>query len=126
MRTPIDSASGSPTEQSPDVEHIREDTLRRLVLDAVSPDLGLSPLRGFKMDLSANPGFLKVFFAARCECTTVALLSVEASAEKTVAEVERALPSLVGRLEAQARAFYNMNCEMHERMRLGPAAGGPR
>ena len=100
--------------------------LRRLVLDAVSPDLELSALRGFKMDLSANRGFLKAFFAARCECTTVALLSVEVSEEKTVAEVERALPSLIGRLEAQARAFYNMNCEMHARMRLGPAANGPR
>ena len=83
-------------------------------------------MRGFKMDLSANRGFHKVFFAARCECTTVALLSVEVSEDKTLADVERALPSLVGRLEAQARAFYNMNCDMHERMRLGPAAGGPR
>ena len=123
---PIDSANGSPTEQCPDAEPIREDALRRLVLDAVSPDLDLSALRGLKMDLSANRGFHKVFFAARCECTTVALLSVEVSEEKTVADVKRALPSLVGRLEAQARAFYNMNCEMHERMRLGPAAGGPR
>jgi hypothetical protein len=98
----------------------------RLVLDAVSPDLGLSSLRGFKMDLSANRGFHKVFFSARCECKTVALLSVEVSEEKTLADVERALPSLVGRLEAQARSFYNMNCEVHARMRLGPAAGGPR
>ena len=91
-------------------------------MDALSPDLELEALRGFKMDLSANPGFHKVFFAARCECTTVALLSVEASAEKTLGEVERALPSLVSRLEAQARAFYNMSCDVHARMRLGPAA----
>ena len=91
-------------------------------MDALSPDLELEALRGFKMDLSANKDFHKVFFAARCECTTVALLSVEASAEKTLGEVRRALPSLVARLEAQARAFYNMSCDVHARMRLGPAA----
>ena len=93
--------------------------------EAASSELGLSPLSGFKMDLSANPGFRKVFFSARCECKTVALLSVEVSGEKTLQDVERALPMLVSRLEAQARSFYNMPCDMHTRMRLGPVASKP-
>ena len=40
---------------------------------------------------------------------------------KTLDEVKQALPSLTSKLEEQARAFRRMPCEMHEKMRLGPA-----
>ena len=90
-----------------------------MVADAVDPEVGLRPLKGFKLDFSANPGFRKVFFSVKCECTTSALLSVEVSEEKTYSEIEKALPSLVERLEIQAKGFGRMSCEMHQRMSLG-------
>jgi hypothetical protein len=96
--------------------------LRDLIHGALPADARLAPLPGFKMDLSANPGFQKVFFAARCACGTSALLSVEVSEAKTMREVHEALPSLVDRLVRQQQAFESMSCEMHTRMRLGPAA----
>ena len=80
-------------------------------------------MRGFKMDLSANRGFRKVFFSARCECGTAALMSVEIAFERTAEEVKDALPSLVGRLEGQAKSFRDMSCDIHRRMRMGPGWG---
>ena len=79
-------------------------------------------MRGLKTDLSANPGFRKVFFSTRCECGTAALLSVEIAQEKTLDDVKQALPSLISKLVGQAKAFYGMSCDIHKRMRLGPAA----
>ena len=99
-----------------------DEELRDLLTAALPPDLGLSPLDGFAMNLSANRGFRKVYFSAGCRCGTAALLSVEVSEDKTPDEVSKALPSLVGRLEQQARSFSNMSCDDHRRMRLGPAA----
>ena len=81
----------------------------------------MAPLKGFGIDLSGNPGFRKVFFSARCQCGTAAVLSVEVAEDKTIDQVEQVLPSLVERLTGQARSFYSMSCEAHERMRLGPA-----
>ncbi len=102
-------------------EQLETQQIRDLVHGALPEDSGLTPLPGFKMDLSANPGFRKVFFAARCECGTSALLSIEVAREKTIAEIEAALPSLVDRLVRQQQAFASMSCEMHMRMRLGPS-----
>ncbi len=97
--------------------------LQALIAQALSTETGLVPMRGFKMDLSANRGFQKVFFSVTCECGTAALLSVEISHDKTVDEVKDALPSLVGRLEGQARSFRDMTCDIHRRMRMGPGEG---
>ena len=63
-----------------------------------------------------------MFFSARCDCGTSALLSVEVAEDKTIADVRQAMPSLVDRLVKQERMFESMSCEMHTRMRLGPAA----
>ena len=82
-------------------------------------------MAGFKLDLSANAGFKKAFFSVRCECGTAAVLSIEVSAQKTMAEVVEAMPSMVERLESQARSFRAMSCEVHTRMRLGGASPGP-
>jgi len=96
--------------------------LQANISDALSVDVAVTPLPGFKMNLSANAGFRKVFFSVRCDCGTAALLSVEVSGEKTGREITAALPSLVGRLESQARSFKAMSCDVHTRMRLGPVA----
>ena len=110
-------AEAQHTEGPPDAQALRD-----LIHGALPADARLVPLPGFRMDLSANPGFRKVFFAARCTCGTSALLSVEVSETKSMREVHEALPSLVDRLVRQRQAFDSMSCEMHTRMRLGPAA----
>ena len=96
--------------------------LHDLIVGAVTPREGLSPLPGFKLDLSANPGFRKVFFKAGCECGTSALLSVEVDGDKTLDQIEAVLPSLVKRIESQADAFSKMSCDAHQQRRLGRAA----
>ena len=103
-------------------EAVGESELVALIAGAVPAEAELTPLRGFDLDLSANPGFRKVFFSVRCECGTAGVLSIEVAPEKTRSEIEQALPSLVHRLLAQARSFQSMPCELHKRMRLGPAA----
>jgi len=106
---------------SGDMETVGEQQLRELISDAIPDEAGLTPLSGFKLDLSANPGFQKAFFSARCDCGTSALLSVEVAQDKTVLQVRQALPSLVDRLQGQARTFRGMSCDLHTRMRMGPA-----
>ena len=107
------SQAGTPTEEQ----------LQALIAEAVPSGAGLRPIKGFKLDLSANPGFRKVFFSTRCDCGTAALLSVEVAEHKTLDEIEEALPSLVAKLEDQASSFRGMPCDVHKRMRLGRAAG---
>ena len=97
--------------------------LANLIASRVASDAGLTPLKGFKLNLSANPGFRKVFFSAKCDCGTAALLSVEIAGDKTTSQIEAALPSLTDNLQQQAKKFYQMSCDMHEKMRLGPMAG---
>jgi len=97
--------------------------LQALIAQAVPVDIGLTPMKGFKMDLSANPGFRKVFFSAKCDCGTNALLSVEVAQDKTLDEVKRVLTSLISKLQGQVKSFRSMPCDMHARLRLGPVAG---
>jgi len=105
------------------VESVTESWLIGLLSEAIPDGTGLRSLRGFKLDVSANPAFRKVFFSAKCDCGTSALVSVEVARDKTMLEVEAALPSLVEKLESQAKMFYGMNCEMHTKMRMGPTIG---
>ena len=86
---------------------------------AVADDIGLTLLKGFKIDFSGNPDFHKVYLAVRCQCGTAGLLSVEVSKEKTLPEVKAAMPSLLENLQVKRRAFTNMSCEMHTRMSQG-------
>ena len=123
MRLVIDKSESIPDELALDKSGIDEQHMRSLIPASVTKELGLVLLEGFKLNLSANEGFQKVFFSANCECKTSALLSLEVSKKKTIAELELALPSLVRRLEAQAKSFYNMSCDEHTRMRLGSIAG---
>ena len=86
---------------------------------AVAYDAALSLLKGFKVDFSGNPDFHKVYLAVRCTCGTAGLLSVEVSMDKTLPEVEDAMPSLLENLRVKQRMFSSMSCEMHGRMRRG-------
>jgi len=93
--------------------------LRNLIVDSIPETAGLVSLKGFKMDLSANREFRKFFFAARCECKTSALLSVEIAEDKKLEEVKKVLPSLINKLVDQSKVFYNMSCDLHTKMRFG-------
>ena len=105
-----------------DGKKVTREELRVLLLDAFSDEEGITPLKGFKLALSGNPGFHKLFFSAKCSCGTAALLTVEVSEQKSLPQVEEVLPALAQRLRQQAHLFYNMPCETHKRMRLGPIA----
>ena len=94
--------------------------IRKLIDEALPKDSGLAPLRGFKLDLSANRGFRKFFYSARCGCGTAALLSLEVALEKTPEDVSRSLPALMDGLQERARTFYSMSCDDHGRMRGAP------
>ena len=122
-----------PQERGPNINELTREAsaestdtqISSLISESRSGDSGLTPLKGFKIDLSANPGFRKFFYSAKCECGTAALLSVEVAREKTLSEVRKAAPELTRRLEAQASSFRRMSCEAHQRMRLGPAGAPP-
>lgn len=90
-----------------------------MLQEALHEKLDPTPMKGFKLDLSATAGFHKFFFATRCSCKTVSLVSIEVARSKTLADVRKALPQLAGRLRGQVRAFRAMPCELHTRMRLG-------
>ena len=53
---------------SGDMDTLGEQQLRELISDAIPDEAGLAPLSGFKLTLSASPGFQKAFFSARCDC----------------------------------------------------------
>ena len=116
----VDTISGS-VESSVGEVAPSDRQLRAMVVEALPADTRLIPLKGFGMNLSANPDFRKVFFSAKCDCGTAALLSVEIAQEKTINQIEQALPSLVSKLGGQSRSFYSMSCDVHRKMRLGPA-----
>ncbi len=60
----------------------------------------------------------RVFFSAKCRCGVSALLYVDISKDRTRAEIEEKMGSLLAGLSAQADQFYRMPCEMHQRMQL--------
>ena len=86
--------------------------LRDLIVDAIPETAGLVSLKGFKMDLSANRGFRKFFFAARCECKTSALLSVEIAEDKKLEEVKKVIPALINKLLDQS--MFTRKCDLVE------------
>ena len=104
---------------------LSEADLRELFRDALKGQEGLEILKGFKLDLSANRDFHKLFFATRCGCGTSALLSVEIGQDKTLPEVQAALPELLGHLRSREQAFRDMSCDMHAQMRIGGRTGQP-
>ena len=101
----------------------RLDEVQALLKDAVRDESGLEMLKGFKLNFSGTADFHKVFFSAKCDCGTAALLSIEVSKDKTLAEVEESLPSLTDHLNRKLRQFRSMSCEMHTNMRMGGQPG---
>ena len=93
--------------------------IRDLFRAELGGDTDFTPLEGFKLNLSATTDFHKLFFATHCSCKTAGLLSIEVARSKTIDQIKHAMPQLVERLRAQARAFRAMPCEMHTRMRMG-------
>lgn len=85
----------------------------------------LKMLRGFKLDFSGNPDFHKVYFSARCDCGTAALLSVEVDRSKSLPQVQKALPGLMDHLRRKLDQFQGMSCEMHSMMRTGKRQAEP-
>ena len=108
---------------------VRLDEVQALIKEAVGGESRLEMLKGFKLDFSGVADFHKVFFSAKCDCGTAALLSIEVSKDKTLPEVEESLPSLMDHLNRKVGQFRSMNCEMHRNMRMGgqpgPAANTP-
>ena len=108
---------------------VRLDEVQALIKEAVGGESRLEMLKGFKLDFSGVADFHKVFFSAKCDCGTAALLSIEVSKGKTLTEVEESLPSLMDHLNRKLSQFRSMNCEMHRNMRMGgqpgPAANTP-
>ena len=108
---------------------VRLDEVQALIKEAVGGESRLEMLKGFKLDFSGVADFHKVFFSAKCDCGTAALLSIEVSKDKTLPEVEESLPSLIDHLNRKVSQFRSMSCEMHTNMRMGgqpgPAASSP-
>ena len=108
---------------------VQLEEVQALIKEAVQGESRLEMLKGFKLDFSGVADFHKVFFSAKCECGTAALLSIEVSKDKTLPEVEESLPSLVDHLNRKVSQFRSMSCEMHRNMRMGgqpgPAANTP-
>ena len=90
-----------------------------LFKSALANEPRLNLLRGFKLDFSGNPDFHKVYFSARCDCGTAALLSVEVASSKTLPQVQAVLPGLTEHLKGKVEQFQAMSCEMHSTMRTG-------
>ena len=96
-----------------------------LLRGALAGEPRLKMLRGFKLDFSGNPDFHKVYFSARCDCGTAALLSVEVDRAKSLPQVEEALPGLTEHLRRKVNRFQGMSCEMHSMMRTGKTQPKP-
>lgn len=104
---------GNPASASP----VSLDEVQALFGEAIAAEPAITLLRGFKLDLSGNQNFHKVFFSVRCDCGTAALLSVEADRSKSLPQMKEALPGLVGHLKTKALRFLEMSCETHTQLR---------
>lgn len=101
---------------------VSREWLASVVAAALPDGHGLVPLGRFNPDPRGSSGSVRAYFGARCDCTTAAVLSVEADATKSKLEVEAALPTLIRTLLAQRDAFLRMPCSTHQRLRV-PGSG---
>ena len=101
------------------VQAATKDEIWGLFSEPLADVRDLVPLQNLRFNLSGVPGFHKLYFAIRCSCSTVGMLSVEIAHSKTLDDVKSAMPQMIERLRGQAMAFRAMPCEMHARMRLG-------
>ena len=73
-------------------------------------------MRGFRLMSSETPKVFRLFFRTGCKCGNAALLTLEVSKSKSPEEIESAMPSLVERLNMQAKRFQAMSCLQHHQM----------
>ena len=96
---------------------------RKVILDNVIKALpeghDLVPLPKLNVPTPAGMGFQKVYFGARCDCGTSAVLSVEVANDRTESDLESAMPAILDRLMKQKASFRNMSCRSHESLRSG-------
>ena len=102
----------------PDQAWLYERTNEAIASDPELVKLRLRPLNRFNTDVTGRSQFIKIYYGISCECSTAAVLSVEAAADKTRDEFQEALPALLGKLKLQGVAFRRMDCDSHLQMRI--------
>ncbi|MFP6594236.1 MAG: hypothetical protein VB860_04545 [Dehalococcoidia bacterium] len=110
--------SGHDSSRRPDQNWLYERTNAAIAADPELVKLRLKPLNKFNTDVTGRAEFIKIYYGISCECSTAAVLSVEASADKTREEFQEALPALLGKLKLQAVGFRRMDCDSHLQMRI--------
>ena len=115
---PENVQGGDTSNQPPDRAWLYERTIEAIAKDPDLVRLRLRPLTRFNTDVTGRSEFIKIYFGISCECSTAAVLSVEAAADKTRDEFRQALPALLGKLKLQAVSFRRMDCDSHLQMRI--------
>jgi len=110
--------SGDDSSRRPDQNWLYERTNAAIAADPELVKMRLKPLNRFNTDVTGRAEFIKIYYGISCECSTAAVLSVEASADKTREEFQEALPALLGKLQLQAVGFRRMDCDSHLQMRI--------
>jgi len=111
-------SSGDDSSPRPDQNWLYERTNAAIAADTELVKLRLKPLNRFNTDVTGRAEFIKIYYGISCECSTAAVLSVEASADKTREEFQEALPALLEKLQMQAVGFRRMDCDSHLQMRI--------
>jgi len=109
---------GDDSTRRPDQKWLYERTNAAIAADPDLVKLRLKPLNRFNTDVTGRAEFIKIYYGISCECSTAAVLSVEASADKNREEFQEALPALLGKLQLQATGFRRMDCDSHLQMRI--------
>jgi hypothetical protein len=112
------NVSGEDSSHRPDQNWLYERTNAAIASDPELVKLRLKPLNRFNTDVTGRAEFIKIYYGISCECSTAAVLSVEASADKTREEFQEALPALLGKLQLQGTGFRRMDCDSHLQMRI--------
>ena len=101
------------------VRQVRRDIARiKTVLNRMQSETQAQAVNKFNTDVTGRAEFIKIYYGISCECSTAAVLSVEAAADKTRAEFQEALPGLLGKLKLQGVGFRRMDCDSHLQMRI--------
>lgn len=116
----------NPSNKPPDQAWLYERTTDAIARDPELVKLRLKPLNRFNTDVTGRADFIKIYYGISCECSTAAVLSVEAAAGKTRDEFLEALPALLGKLQLQAVGFRRMDCDSHLQMRIQNFPGARR
>ena len=98
---------------------VTEDQIRLLIESSLSSETSIKYVDRFSLKMPKMQHSQKIFFAAKCQCGTSALISVEVAKNKTLDDVQMSAPQLARQLENQADSFYEMSCDVHKKIRIG-------